>query len=321
MKRLTAFLLPFILCTITAWSAESELQTVYLKEQSFAYLYPFAKEEYAAAVYGKGEAVQSVGWEQGCCIIRHLGQKLYLPKSAVTAKKPRWSFHADNTHRKLTLQENSVLYLQPSKSAEKMVCKERTLYTVGETKRWYKLYTEGKTAFIPKDSRRILKCEKAVFPKIIISVPNKDRYYTERIQYFYSLIPERARKMAGKNLTICITDEFEREFEMMGAGAYARSDGNIYLKADGGKGMVGIVEQCLIHELGHMVQYSLREKGEDIFKQAAVLMKSSTLELRQHHQSEREYLAETFELYVKMPDRLKKQAPETWKYFSDLFYQ
>lgn len=321
MKRLAAFLLSFVLCTVTAWSAESNLQTMYLRTQSFAYLHPAVNDEYAAAIYGKGEAVQAAGWRKGYCIINHLGQKLYLPESVLTAEKPQWSYFSENSHRRLTLRRNCILYSEPSKSAEKMICGESVLYTVGETKRWYKLYTSGQVVFIRKDSKDILKNEAAVFPKIIISCPADEEKFSERIKYFYSLIPEQARLMSGDNITIHVTDTFMRkDFEKMGAGAYACSDGNIYLKEDRDNGFSGMIEQCLLHELGHMIQYASRNCGEDIQEAAASLMKKDGLNLRAYYQNNREYLAETFELFVKNPELLKISAPETWTYFFNIFH-
>ena len=40
------------------------------------------------------------------------------------------------------------------------ICRNLTMYTLGETKRWYKLYTDGRVVFIRKDSADILKNEK-----------------------------------------------------------------------------------------------------------------------------------------------------------------
>lgn len=320
MKRLTAFLLPFILCTVTAWSAENDLQTMYLKTQAFAYLYPSANEEYVAAIYGKGEAVQPIGRQQGYYIVNHLGLKLYLPESMLTVKKPRWSYSVRNTHRKLELRENSTLYSEPSKSAEKTFCRDTQMYTLGETKRWYKLYTDGKVVFIRKDSRNILQNSRADFPEIIITGRQDGKNLAERIQYFYCLVPQKAREMAGSNLKIYVTNSFVRQdFEMMGAGAYACSDGRIYLKENPESGFYGMTEQCLLHEIGHMVQYACRSSGEDILESAADLMENNQLNLRGYYQSEREYLAETFEMYVKRPEYMKKSAPETWNYFFGLF--
>lgn len=326
MKRLTAFLLPFILCTVTAWSAEKNLQTMYLKTQSYAYLCPSANDEYAAAVYGKGEAVQPAGWQNGYCVINHLGQELYLPGTMVTAEKPRWSYSVRNTHRKLTLRKNCILYSQPSKSAEKMVCADQQMYTVGETKRWYKLYTEGKVVFIRKDSRDILKNSAAAFPEIILSCPGGTENLRERIKYFYCLIPQAAREMTGTNLKIYVTQSFSRaDFEQMGAGAYACSDGRIYLKENPAAGFSGMTEQCFLHEIGHMVQYACRSSPGDILEAAADLMEKDLmgrdpLQLREYYLSEGEYLAETFEIYVKNPEKLKNSAPETWNYFFRLFH-
>ena len=320
MKRLAAFLLPFILCTVTAWSAEHNLQTMYLKTQAFAYLYPSANDEYAAAVYGKGEAVKPVGWRQGYCIIKHLGQSLYLPEKLLTSEKPRWNYFVTNAHRKLTLRENCVLYTEPAKSAETVFCSDKTMYTLGETKRWYKLYTDGRVVFIRKDSSDILKNEKAEFPEINISCSCDKENFLMRIRYFYCFLPAKARNMMGKNLKIHVVNAFEREeFEKMGAGAYASSDGNIYLKEKRSRGFSGMIEQCLLHEFGHMIQYSCRESGTDILEAAASLMEKDSLTLREHYQSSREYLAETFEMYIKKPESLKEYAPETWDYFFCLF--
>ena len=126
--------------------------------------------------------------------------------------------------------------------------------------------------------------------------------------------------MMGKNLKIHVVNTFDREeFEKMGAGAYASSDGNIYLKEKRSRGFSGMIEQCLLHEFGHMIQYSCRESGTDILEAAASLMEKDSLTLREHYQSSREYLAETFEMYIKKPESLKEYAPETWDYFFCLF--
>lgn len=313
------FLLLFHQCTLTAWSAENPRHTMYLKSQSFAYLYPSINDDYAAAVYGKGETVRIVGWQKGYYIVCHLNQKLYLPEAVLTQMKPKWSYFAEAIYRKLTLRKNSILYSEPAKSAATVFCGERQIYTIGETNRWYKVFLGGKVFFIRKDSEDILKDEKAVFPDIIISCSDKADNFRKRIQYFYCLLPDTARHIVEEGLTIHVTDYFEKEkFEQMGAGAYACSNGNIYLKENSDKGFSGMIERCLLHEIGHMIQYNCRSSAEEIQEAAAGLMQRDSLELREYYRGEREYLAETFEIYVKSPEKLKRHAPDTWKYFNSL---
>lgn len=316
-----AFLLSISLCTSSAWAAEQEVRILYLKTQSFSYLYPKVDTDYMAAVYGKGEAVRVYGKKGNYYIMKHLGKTVYLPEKVVTAEKTRWVYFAKPVFRCLRLKEGSQLYLEPAKSSQPVVCRERQVYTLGETRNWYKVFVAGQVAFVKKNSRDIEAVAESEFPEILIDEFFREEKETvkNRVRYIYSLLPEKERKTMPADLKIHVVFRLpKRDYENMGAGAFASSDGHIWLKECGEQEPLYSVEMCLLHELGHMIQYSAYESRNGKLETAASLLEQDSLYMRSYYRKDREYLAETFEYYVKNPHWLERKAPATFAYFSSI---
>lgn len=326
------FLELFVICMLFSSSAYAdEAGTMYLKEQSFAYLFPEENRDYAAAVYGIGEAItvqdririKTESCKTGELFYKteHLGRILYIPAFVLSETRPQWTYRAKIVFRELILRPGAKLYIQPFQKSKAVQCGNAAVYTIGETRLWYKLFYKGKTVFIRKTDPSIECVKDTVFPDIQVSdMPHSQRTTLKaRVQYIYSLLPPRARGMIEKKLkSIHVVKELPNaRFRKKGASAYACSNGFIYLREDMNPKSSCTVEQSLLHELGHMLQYAEDEQSLGIQTLPSIPDKN-LLELRSYYLQDSEYLAETFEIYVKMPDYLKEQARENYDYFHKL---
>lgn len=82
------------------------------------------------------------------------------------------------------------------------------------------------------------------------------------------------------------------------------------------------IEDATIHEYGHFLDSSLDRvsKSED-FQACYEMEKQAFLLIDQnkyHIESAQEYFAETFELFIKSPRKLKRSCPATYEFFKSL---
>lgn len=306
----------------------SDSAVMYLKQQSFSYLFPEVNRDYAVAAYGKGEQIAvhnpvtvEVGKKKQVFYqINHLGRPMYIPQNVLTAEKPRWPYRSKIVFRQLQLKENTKLYTIPCCKSKYKTVSECELYTIGETRYWYKVFRSGKVWFVKKADRGIAYNTAAEFPNIRFSgiSASAKSALKDRVKYIYAMLPEQARiQISGKLKCIHVVKVLpDQHFRNMGAAAYACSDGNIYLKEDLEYLSFCTVEGSLLHELGHMLLYTCKDQKLMKFQEMHADKKRNDLNLRSYYLQEKEYLAETFEIYVKDPFYLKRQAEETYRHLS-----
>ena len=310
---------------MNAEPAEANTKTMYLKEQSFSYMYPSQKADYIMGVYGKGEAVRTTdsitvrmdGRRQTFYLTKHFGKTVYISSEVLTSQKPKWTYNAKSCDRMLQIEGDTVLHLQPTFGSRTFDASDTVVYAIGETNYWYKVFREGKAGFIRKTDKGIKKVTAAVYPKIIFDgIKEKDRTgISNRIRYLYCMLPQEARKqLTEKDILITVCRKLpNHEFDDADASGYACSDGNIYLKERVEEGPPYAVESSLVHEFGHLLHYGYEESMQECFEE------KKTLGLRDYYSSDREYLAETFDYYVKVPEYLKKYAPKTYAMYEARF--
>ncbi len=290
----------------------------------------YAKEQfdYIMAVYGEGEAVKVTGTSKGILSdgskdnfyrVKHYGRDVYIPSSMLTQKKPEWIYSVKSSFLKLHLEEGAKLYLQPAYKSRRIPSPSAiVLYTLGETNYWYKVFCEGKVCFIRKTDLAILSVSETKFPELKFQGLKSKEMKNVRSRVFYglSMLPQTARDaLAEKNLVITVCRELPRtEFEDAGASGYANSSGTVYLKELDEAKTPYIVESSLIHELGHLLNY---EYEKNVLP--SCFAEKKELGLREYYASDREYLAETFDYYIKVPEYLKEHAPDTYSMYEERF--
>lgn len=301
--------------------------TRYAKEQNFVSdtgvsqrLHTFVKR-----VYGKGEKikVRGVAYYDGRAYYRlsqrmQSGDTLWVQKSLMTTKKPKYTYTVSQVHRMLQLKAGTKLRVEPRSSAKSFVCRDSNVITLGQTNRWYKLFVDGKVGFIRKDSNRILVDQK--MEPIPINFDNPDREDKDeiinRIVYFYSMMPELARdKLQEREMTVTFPEKFQVDWIEEGPYAgYATISGQIYLKK------ITNLETVFLHEAGHVLTVYLL-KNRDLEKRVTeeCFSERDSLPFGDYQKGDyEEYIAEAFAYYVLMPDRLQKSAPNTYDFFQDI---
>ncbi len=309
-----------------------EPKWMYFRQSSFAYLFPVINDDYAAAAYGKGEKVCITGEkitrdsETGERTIYyetdHFGRMLYIPESLLTGKKPKWSCRAEPEYALLRLDGRAKLYSQPYLKSSTVSCCEKELITLGKTKKWYKVFYQGEIFFIRKTDSHIKDVSDTSFPQICLSgIPLSEKNLLKsRVQYIWALLPSEIRRNIDEKLrTVNIVKNLPQiKFREMGAGGYACSNGEIYLKEDLNSRSSCTIEMCFLHELGHMLQYALHLNDNDENVVMPSVPETNHLNLREYYLQNDEYLAETFEIFIKNPRYLKEKELETYNYFYSL---
>ncbi len=329
-RRFISIALVLTLCFagITEMSFASTVKTRYAKEQAFYSDTGLSQRIhfYVKGVYGKGEKIKTrgIGYYNGIPYCRlkermRTGSYLWIQKSLTTAQKPKIAYSVSRMHRALRLKPGTKLRIEPRSKAKYFRCRDTNVITLGKTSNgWYKVFVNGKVGFIKKDSSKILSNKKAG------CIPLKfDNYYQDiqaevekSIMYFYAMMPERARKQLKQKCTnVTFPEKFEIEWLQNGPYAgYSTGNGQIYLKDTSN------LETTFLHEVGHVLTLKMLENKE--FKERAIRKcypESKRLPFDSYHRKNiKEYLAEAFAYYVLMPQRLQKNAPDTYHLFQEI---
>lgn len=335
---LTALFLMFHV--LSADSADAaEYRAMYLKEQTFSYRTFSTDYGYAVAVLGKGERV-SVSTKEyiGCADGKtqryrkymHYGMTTYIPSECLTTQKPKYSYRVRTAFHTLQLKEGAKLYFTPAVSKANIVCEESEVCTIGETNYWYKVFYRGNVCFIRKDSSDILKIQGTDDSNITVSkrISSGRANILNRALYYYSFLPASVRdELAADNCNIVITNYLGTQYEKKGSSGYASVNGDEYTiyikeKPKDSKKTLYFLEGSILHEIGHILEFDLLFLNERFYRNRMeqCFLEVNLLGLDSYYRKNyREYIAETFSLYILNPDKLHSEAPETYRYFTELY--
>ena len=303
------------------FTSVASAQTMYIKEQCWSYSNKETVSDYSMSVYGKNEAVNIIStktvpkmvwipslrtylyseYNQKVCVVEKNGIKTYIPYSYLTKNKPKNTYKISNCYRKLIIAEGGNIYSIPSYSGNKKVLdKELTIYTIGQTKYWYEIYYEGNIYFIKKKSTDIIGNEESIFPEIILDgVPKR---CADRVKYQYSLMPQELRDdIEIKSITI---SDWKDEKQTI-SGFTLMLSKKIWLREDNKCSL----ENAMLHEIGHLYEWK-----HNVFLELA-LKERDKLQLSTYHRQQDEYFAEGLELYVRQYAMLKSTAPNLFNYY------
>lgn len=320
--------------------AEDKLfpRTMYLKEQSYSYSDTKVGESTMVIPYGKNEAVTVVGkktvkekkfigkidmWgytkdanKITFYEVKHYDATCYIPAEVLTSKKPKYSYRVSGIYKKLMLKENAVFSYVPQNNSKTTVYEQTFIYTMGETKNWYKVYFDGKVSFIKKTSKDILKAEPVDTSLCIIDTEVNPLSAEARFKCAYAMLPSLAANIIeNRGFTCTVQNRFDdytdQEHEASVAGYY---DGPTEIHVKNNEQIY--LETALFHEYGHALFYGFvnRRYMEDLFKNA--YEERNNLNLGTYFLQQGEYVAETFEMFVKNPEYLKEKAPYTYEWFA-----
>ncbi len=336
--RMIMFILAvFVLLQITSadYADAAEYQTMYLKEQSFSYRSFSMDYGYAVAVMGKGEKIsvskkEYMVRENGKIVkyrkYLHHGLTSYIPSQHLSLKKPKYSYQSAASFYTISLKEGASLYLTPVISDNCITCRETEVCTIGETNFWYKVFYEGKVCFIRKKSSDILNIKKtdSSFITIDDGITTGRKNILKRAMYYYSLLPSAMRdELKRDKCIITITDHLSKEYEKLGSSGYASSAGEIYLKEkkiDSDKKLY-YLEGTILHEIGHILVFDLIAEDEAYYtsRMHYCFEEAKSLGVFSYYRkSLREYMAEAFGIYILEPERMQRQAPRTYLFFTEL---
>jgi len=281
---------------------------------------------YVKGVYGKNEKIktQDIGYfdDKAYCRLKECiraGDSLWIQRSLTTTKKPKYTYTVTRLHRTLRLKAQTKLRIEPRSKAKYFRCRDTNVITLGKTNNgWYKVFVNGKVGFIKKGSSQIKSDKKADFIPLKFDNFHQDvrSELISCISYFYAMMPERAReKLKDRGTVVTISEKFEIEWLEKGPYAgYTTGEGQIYLKDTSN------LENIFLHESGHVLTVNLLEnkKTRNRVKKYC-FPEASKLPFDTYHKKDtREYLAEAFAYYVLMPQRLQKNAPNTYDFFQDI---
>ena len=155
---------------------------MYMKEESYSYSSP--KEEVVLGVYGKNEKIKITGKEEVYYITDFFGTQAYIHEDKLTSVKPKYSYTVKSYFKELKLKEKARFSSVPQKNGKKVLYEEDSVYTIGQTKYWYKVFVHGEVAFIRKNNDAIISVDDAKYPV------NAE---TERMKYKLSLLSKKTQ--------------------------------------------------------------------------------------------------------------------------------
>ncbi|MEY8369050.1 hypothetical protein AALA24_09800 [Anaerovoracaceae bacterium 42-11] len=329
---LSLILTLFIGFVITTEASYAATKTMYFKTTATANYYCQNTYNTIVGFYGKGEAVtvnktQKYLTKNGAVVtyheIRRFGETVYINSDYLTSKKPADAYRCTDCFKEIILKDKANLYAQPKTSSAAVSCSEQSICTVGRTGSWYKVVVNGQVRFIKKSDPAIQKVKSTTCPvtvKLSCSSTKKSNI-KKRVQYQYSLLPDVVRtKFKQRGLTIQVVSKLPNaDLEKMGASAYASSfevNPKIYLKE---AGVPYILEGNFLHEAGHILTRltpELTDKSGKSFSKC--FSERKKLSLGAHYQTQYEYAAEIFSIYILRPQLLKSYAPNSYAYLHSL---
>ena len=335
MGKSLLLLAVFLLITFfsAAQMAEAEtVRTMYLKQESFSYMYKNVNYEYVNGVFGEGEKVKIYGEKEtgkdGDKKITFYKTKLfgkyaYIPAELLTSKKPKYSYSITHDFQCLQFSGPVKVYDAPYFSSGSRLYEGKSIYTLGMSRYWYKAYLDGKPCFIRKDDGQIEDVLESQFPKIIISedLSSGKKNIRKRLYYMFSMLPQDASSIfLAEDLLLQVDKTLpKKEFEDRGASGYAlRSGGKyqVYIKEDE---KPYILETSFFHEAGHILFYMAKKDGTgEVVLPDSWKMELSDLNLREYYHTKEEYIAELFEIYVKQPEHLLETAPDSFQFVREV---
>lgn len=335
MGKSLLLLAVFLLITFfsAAQMAEAEtVRTMYLKQESFSYMYKNVNYEYVNGVFGEGEKVKIYGEKEtgkdGDKKITFYKTKLfgkyaYIPAELLTSKKPKYSYSITHDFQYLQFSGPVKVYDAPYFSSGSRLYEGKSIYTLGMSRYWYKAYLDGKPCFIRKDDGQIEDVLESQFPKIIISedLSSGKKNIRKRLYYMFSMLPQDVCSIfLAEDLLLQVDKTLpKKEFEDRGASGYAlRSGGRyqVYIKEDE---KPYILETSFFHEAGHILFYMAKKDGTgEVVLPDSWKMELSVLNLREYYHTKEEYIAELFEIYVKQPEHLLETAPDSFQFVREV---
>ncbi len=336
LKRwLLFFSLILFLCAgicLTTDTSYAAAKTMYFKTAATSHYYKSSVYGTTVGFYGKNEAVtvnasKRYLTQSGAIVtyheIKHFGKTVYINGDYLTNKKPANSYRSTECFKEITLNTQANLYAQPKTSSVAVSYKDHTICTIGQTGNWYKVFVNGQVRFMRKSDPAIKQVRSTPCPvtvKVSGSTTKKSNI-KKRVQYQYALLPDVARaKFKQRELTIQIVSKLPNtEFEGMGASGFARNtekSPQIYLKE---AEEPFVLEGSFLHESGHILTRltpELKDTSGKSFKKCFAERKQ--LNLGAHYQTQPEYAAEIFSIYILQPNLLKNKAPKSYAYLQNL---
>lgn len=322
-------LLLFFLCLQTSVGYGATKQ-MYFKEAGCSVFYRSEQYGCIMGVFGAGEVVavdhkskcrDQNGMVQTYYETRFFGEKAYINSKYLTARKPKTAYRITNCFKKIVLCKRVTVYSQPKINSKKRICRERTICTIGQTSKWYKVFIDGKVGFIPKTSDAVLRTVASEIPLKMNQPKVRRKNVRYRALYQYAMLSDTTReKMQDRRLSICIGTRLPNPaFEKAGCSGYAvsrRQKPSVYLKE---AGHPYLLECSFLHEIGHILTRLEPEILDTSGKAFAKCFTERTrLHLGPHYQTPAEYAAEVFAIYVLRPQWLKKTAPNSFAYIKRL---
>ena len=333
ISRMALVAILIFLMTGSAFGLDQHLGTKYFAEPETAWYFGRIDSPFYAGVYGKGEEVEVV--KRGIardanqnkvymsCGFDAFGKTVFVKQNSLTKEKPAFSYKVTPYFKCLVLKKGIKLYEEPRSESKATFYSGEELYTVGkatgEAAGWYKVVVSGKAKFVQKTDKAIQRLRSPRFPTISVSqFPKTERENIKnRVKYQYAMLPDYVRKaLEKKRVRITILPKLDAEREAKGVAGYTQYPYNrIYVKDD----ETMPLEVSMLHEIGHVLTYDdvmKQEKDWDI----SCLEEAKALGLAAYYQTKVEYAAEAFNLFVRAPELLRTQAPNTYAYlFHDLF--
>ena len=242
-----------------------------------------------------------IGKERRVSKIIKNGKNVYIERSALTTKKPKYTYSIRNCNKEFVVSVGTYLYEKPYKKSNKIKLNtELCIATIGQTNKWYQVYYHGKAYFIKKDCKNIKDIHDTEFPNI--EVENSDKNCINRVKYYYSMMPKKIRDMM-LDFTINVSNDSYNE----NIGQIWFFKKKIWLREDDSYSL----EYAFFHEIGHEI-YRLNLPETDL------TYESNNLALSTYHSVGKEFYAEGFELYIKQYDMLKNKAPDLFNYYEQI---
>ena len=171
-KRILIFTLLFIILSFSFANSE----TMYVKNQNWTNCDNSIIPDYTYSILCEDEKVEVIStmkymfsvWEpddrsyrrtsreQRISSIIKNNRKVYIKRSDLTTKKPKYTYTIRNCNKEFVILSNAYLYEKPTTKSNKIRLESSfCAATIGQTNKWYQVYYHGKPYFIRKNSKYI----------------------------------------------------------------------------------------------------------------------------------------------------------------------
>ncbi len=319
-----------LFCLQAKISYAGTAEKMYFKKAGFSSYYKGTQYSNILGVYGEGEGVAVYGRSRHkdkdgkirtYYETRFFGEKTYIDGKFLTNIKSELSYTSSTYFKELIFDDGVMVYDSPCRNSSGREYQENAICTIGQTKNWYKVFVNGKTGFISKAEKAIIDVRAVEFPLKIKQPMEKEKNVRNRVRYQYAMLPQKVRKHCNlRRLQITITQKLPNDaFEEAGYSGYTTSRQKrprIYLKETE---RPYLLEGSFFHEVGHVMTRLQPElldgTGKSFF---SCFSERRRLNLGEHYQTQTEYAAELFAIYMMKPDWLSIAAPRSYAYIDSI---